>query len=312
MKRFIIAMFVFAACSKSPATDDKTTQPPTTGTVQTGNTAFSAQQVQDVQTNWLYYGLINDENYFYFIYMGVQLLQADSILTIGVTPNIPNAVLCGAKVRLDSNATDKKMIITYNGNACPINVNDTENIGPMHFTATGTVVVSSPRTQDWDDTSTVKTDIQHLVIDVPGNRLIVDGVIETKSLTGGNPILLHAGSSPIVQTVKSNEMVATLRDGSVDKWQLDMKRVYSYDKGIVITTTGEHANDTVSNIAQWGVDRGNHPFITQITRPVVNEQSCGMHVTSGEVNQSTGRGRGRIEERRRRSTWMNNSVSTII
>src|SRR3569833_525489 len=189
MKRYILAMVVFAACSKSPATDDKTTKPPTTGTAQTGTTAFNAQQVQDVQTNWLYYGLINDENYYYFLYMGIQLLQADSILSAGVTPNIPNAVLCGAKVRLDSKATDRMMIITYKGNACPINNHDTDNTAPLHYVATGTVVVTTSRTQDWCDTSTVKTDIQHLVIDVPGNRLIVDGVIETKSLSGGNPVL---------------------------------------------------------------------------------------------------------------------------
>jgi len=283
----VFFILILAGCSKG-SVDSKPAAsappPPTTGQQ---TTALSAQQVLDVQTNWLYYGLINDENLYYFLYMGVQLLEADSILSTGITPNIPGALICGAHIRVDSNATTRMLIITYNGNSCPLNNHDTSEFMSMHLTATGTVVVSSPRTQEWGDTSQVKIDIQHLVMDVPGNRLIINGIMNVKNVTGGNPVLLHAGAAPIVQTVKSDGMTATFRDGSIDQWQLDMKRVYSYSDGIVITTTGVHANDTASNICQWGTDRGGHPFVTRITIPIVNEQSCGMHVTAGETNEST-------------------------
>lgn len=286
---FLSAIFIaliLISCNKAGAPAAISNQTPADSSQVQAVQSLKAQSKVQALSEAQYYGFINDANLYYFIAESITLLQADSALSTGISGNLPGAFICGADIKLDSNATTRTITITYKDSYCPVNAHDTSGYN-LHLTAKGVVTLSFPLSQKWGDTSTIRVDIKDLVLTVPENSMTLKGSLNMTNVTGGNPLLLHNGSSPIVQTIKSDNITALFRDGSTSHWQTDIKRTYSYSNGIVITTTGAHANDTASDIAQWGVDRGSNPFIIQIRKPIVNEQSCNLKVTSGEMRETS-------------------------
>ena len=63
--------------------------------------------------------------------------------------------------------------------------------------------------------------------------------------------------------------------------------MFSFNNGIVLTTTGTHTEGNVSNIAVWGTNRFGNAFTSSITQPLVIKQSCNARLTSGEVKHQT-------------------------
>jgi hypothetical protein len=69
-------------------------------------------------------------------------------------------------------------------------------------------------------------------------------------------------------------------------WQVATRRVFTYDGGIVLTITGNNTIGSTEGIAEWGVNRFGHDFMTTITQPLVIRQDCAFRLTSGEVSHS--------------------------
>ncbi len=66
-------------------------------------------------------------------------------------------------------------------------------------------------------------------------------------------------------------------------WNVSKQRVFTYDNGIVITTTGTYTDGKGnSNVAEWGTNRDGLGFESLITQPKIIRQDCDFRLTAGE------------------------------
>ena len=68
---------------------------------------------------------------------------------------------------------------------------------------------------------------------------------------------------------------------------MDKQRVFTYDNGYVITTTGLHTEGATTGIAEWGTNRLGNSFTTAITTPLIIREECGFRLTEGAVQHKT-------------------------
>ena len=181
---------------------------------------------------------------------------------------------CNADAVLDSAAGIRRLTITYHGLNC---------IG--NRTRVGVVVFSMPLAQHWKDAGAVLTiSVQNLVITrVSDNKSIaVNGTTTVTNVTGG-PIRDLATLGTITHTIASAGMTVTFDNGTSRSWQIAKQRVFTFNNGVVITTTGTHTDGSISGIAEWGTNRFGNAFVTAITQPMTIRQDCNWRLTSGQV-----------------------------
>jgi hypothetical protein len=182
---------------------------------------------------------------------------------------------CDATVALDSTATDRRITITYNGNNCSFT-----------RTRTGVVVLTMPLTQRWVDQNAVLTiTIQNLKVTrlSDSKSITINGVHQITNVTGGRLLNLSALGA-IVHDINSPGLSVTFDNGSQRTWQIAKRRTFTYNNGIVITTTGRHTDGTTTGISEWGTNRFGNAFTTVITQPLIIRQDCSFRLTAGEVS----------------------------
>lgn len=182
--------------------------------------------------------------------------------------------ICDATVTTDTSNGLRQIIITYNGKNCWGN-----------RIRTGTVVISIPVGVRWRDSGAVVTvSIQNLKITrVRDNKTItLNGTYTYTNVTGG---LLRdlATLGTIIHTVAADSVTIQFADSATRVWSVAKQRVFTYNDGIVITTTGTHSDGTNTNVAIWGTNRYGNAFETLITQPMVIAQSCDFRLTSGQT-----------------------------
>ncbi len=184
--------------------------------------------------------------------------------------------VCGATAVFDSSSNPRTITVTYNG----INCFGTHN-------RTGVVVLSIPAGVHWKDAGAVITvSIQNLKITrLADNKSITLNGSETITNVSGGLLLNLSNLSSVVHTVTGNVSV-TFDDNSQRSWQISKQRKFTYENGIVITTTGTHSDGTNSQIAEWGTNRFGHAFTTSITSPLIVRQDCAFRLTAGEVSHA--------------------------
>ena len=183
-------------------------------------------------------------------------------------------IICDASTTLDSTATDRIITITYNGTNC---------YGTR--TRTGVVTLSMPLGVHWRDMGAVLTvNAQNLKITrLRDNKSItINGTATITNVSGGR-LLDLAGLSQITHEIASSGVSVTFDDGTTRTWQIAKRRVFTYDNGIVITTTGIHTDGNTTNISEWGTTRFGTPFVTSITQPMIIRQDCYFRLVSGQV-----------------------------
>jgi hypothetical protein len=185
---------------------------------------------------------------------------------------INDSLICDAAVAIDTVDNPKTITITYNGTNCWGN-----------RTRTGTVVVSIPQGTYWEQQgATVSVSIQNLVITrvSDGKTITLNGNRVLTNVSGGSLINLpNLGS--ITHTV-ADSLAITFADSATRIWQVAKQRVFTYNNGIVITTTGIHSDGTNTNVAEWGINRFGVSFESLITVPKVILQSCDFRLASGQ------------------------------
>ena len=82
-------------------------------------------------------------------------------------------------------------------------------------------------------------------------------------------------------------MSITFDDNTQRTWQVAKQRVFAYNNGVVITTTGTHTDGNATGIAEWGLNRFGHAFVSSIVAPLVIRQDCSFRLVSGEVKHTT-------------------------
>ncbi|HVU96029.1 MAG TPA: hypothetical protein VHE34_12430 [Puia sp.] len=182
--------------------------------------------------------------------------------------------LCDATVTTDTANGQRELIITYNGLGCA-----------GHRTRTGVITISIPIGTHWKDKGAVVTvSIDNLKITRIRDQktIIINGAYKFTNVTGG---LLRdlASLGTITHTVTADNLTVQFADSATRTWSVAKQRVFTYNNGVVITTTGTHSDGTNNNVAVWGTTRFGNSFETLIVQPLVIEQDCDWRLTSGET-----------------------------
>ncbi|HTQ28806.1 MAG TPA: hypothetical protein VMI35_11780 [Puia sp.] len=183
-----------------------------------------------------------------------------------------DSLICDASIVYDTVDNPKTITITYNGTNCWGN-----------RTRTGSVVLSMAQGTYWEQQgASVSINISNLVITrvADGKSITLNGVRTLTNVSGGNLISL-----PNLQSITHKIMDSlsiTFADSATRVWQVAKQRVFTYDNGVVITTTGIHSDGTNTNVAEWGVNRFGVSFESLITEPKVILQSCDFRLTGGQ------------------------------
>ncbi len=190
-------------------------------------------------------------------------------------------LICDASVTYDTANNQRIIKIVYDGTPCRGN-----------RTRTGTVVVTMPYGQHWKDAGATATiDVQQLKITRvrDGKSMVINGSKSFTNVSGG---LLKdlATLGTITHTITSDGITITFDNGQQRVWHISKKRVFTYDNGIVITTTGTYADGTDNNIAEWGTNRFGNTFKSLITEPKVFRQDCDFRLTGGQNTVITDNG----------------------
>lgn len=189
-------------------------------------------------------------------------------------------VICDADVTVNTTANPMTLTIVYNGSNC---------LGTR--TRTGTVVVSMPQGTQWKRPgAAVTVSFQQLKITrVRDNKSITINGTQTYTNVSGGLLGNLASLGTITRTVTSPGLSLTFDDGSQRSWQVAKQRVFTYNNGLVVTSSGMHTEGGVTNIAAWGTNRFGNSFTTAFTTPLVIRQDCDFRITTGVVTHVTPR-----------------------
>lgn len=188
------------------------------------------------------------------------------------------SIACDAEVVYNSSANPKTITITYSGAACI----------PSH-TRTGTITISMPQTMQWKNAgATITVNFQNVKITrTRDNKSVtINGTQTYTNQTGGLLINLPTVNN-IIHRITATDLSVAIDNGTPALWNVKKQRLFTYNNGIVISTTGFHVEGGNSSIAIWGTNRYNRTFITTIKQPLVFRQSCDFRITAGEVEHRT-------------------------
>lgn len=188
------------------------------------------------------------------------------------------SLICDADITIDTLSNPRTITITYNGTNCLGN-----------RTRTGSIIISMPSGIRWRNAgATLTVNFQNLKITrVSDNKSItINGTQNITNVSGGLLVNLATLGS-ITHTISSSNMSVTFDDGSQRTWQVGRRRVFTYNNGLVIATTGTHTEGVVTGIAEWGTNRYAHSFTTAIAQPLIIRQDCNFRLVSGKVKHAT-------------------------
>jgi hypothetical protein len=189
-------------------------------------------------------------------------------------------LICDATVTYDTANGKRVVTIVYDGTNCWGN-----------RARNGTITISMAVGQRWKNAGAVITaTITDLKITRirDGKAIVVNGSTTITNVSGG---LLKdlATLQTITHTITGN-LVIDFKNGAQKTWNVSKNRVFTYDNGIVITTTGTYSDGTHNDIAEWGTDRFGNPFTSEITQPKVIRQDCDFRLVSGQNTVSIDKG----------------------
>jgi hypothetical protein len=170
--------------------------------------------------------------------------------------------ICDATISFDTTSSTKTITITYNGANCWGN-----------RTRTGTVSITTPRVGYWKTPgAAVSLTVTNLKITRirDGKYIVINGT-KTITNTHGGLLIDLATIDSVVHDISSSFNI-TYANGTTRSWSEQKHRVFTYNNGIVITTTG----------GESGVNRAGVSFTTLIAQPKVIEQSCDLRLVSGK------------------------------
>jgi hypothetical protein len=205
--------------------------------------------------------------------------DADLVLesTAGFYARDPQSIICDASIAVDTMSNPRTITITYNGTNCLGN-----------RTRTGVIVISMAQGVRWKNAgASVSLSFQNFKITrISDNKSITINGTKTYTNVSGGLLINLASLNSITHTITSSNMSITFDNGSQRTWQIARQRVFTYNNGVVITTTGTHTEGNVSGVAEWGTNRFGRAFTTSITTPVVIRQDCNFRITAGKVTHT--------------------------
>jgi hypothetical protein len=193
-------------------------------------------------------------------------------------------LVCDATITYDTANGQRIVTIVYDGTNCWGN-----------RTRTGTVTITMPKGQRWKDvgaTATITVDALTITRKRDGKSIVINGTKTITNVSGG--LLKDLSSLQTITHTIAGSLKVDLPSGKNRTWNVSKQRVFTYDNGVVITTTGTYFDGTDNNIAEWGTDRFGDPFKSLISAPKVIRQDCDFRLVSGQNTVITSKGTGVI------------------
>ena len=248
---------LFTACKKSEKTDDSLNSDTQIAT-QTDDESLLSRGVDDVSADVS------------------AVIESDG--TFSGNYSVATRLVCDANVVVNKDSDPMTMTITYDGTSCS-----------AERTRTGVIVVSMAKGIEWKNAgASVTVTYQNLKITRVGDSksVTLNGSHVYKNVSGK---LLNdlATAAPIVHSITSSNMSVSFDNGSATTWNISRKHTFTYDNGAVLSISGTHTEGTVTDIAEWGMNRFNKAFTTVISTPVVIKQSCNLRITGGVITHNT-------------------------
>lgn len=184
---------------------------------------------------------------------------------------------CNTTISYDTLNAVRTITLTYTG----LNCQGTRS-------RTGSVTISIPAGDKWKDAGAKLTITYNAVkiTRVADNKSItINGATVVTNVSGGLLYQLPTINT-VTHSITSSGMSITFDDGSQRTWQIAKQRVFTYNNGIVISTTGTHTDGNTTGICEWGTNRLGNAFATQIVAPLVIRQDCNFRLTSGQVKHT--------------------------
>jgi hypothetical protein len=190
------------------------------------------------------------------------------------TFNDVHHLICDATITCDTAGGNRTITIVYDGST---------NCG-FARTRTGTVTIAMPVGEHWKDAGATAT-ITATNLKITRNRdeksIVIDGSKTITNVSGGLLVDL-SNEGTITHSIVSTGITVTFDNGSKRSWQISKQRVFTYDNGIVITTTGTYSDGTDTGIAEWGTNRYGNSFKSIISADKVIRQDCSFRLVSGQ------------------------------
>ena len=122
---------------------------------------------------------------------------------------------------------------------------------------------------------------------VRDNKTItLDGEVNLTNISGGR--ISEIFMKQLVHTIHSSSMKITFADGVKRMWQLSVRRTYSFDNGLVITSVGDKNAGNKTGISAAGTTRAGRQFVTMIVEPMIIRQDCYFRIVSAKLYQEQG------------------------
>jgi hypothetical protein len=197
--------------------------------------------------------------------------------TINGTGNVSGLInvhhlICDATVTYDTSNNQRIITIVYDGTNCWGN-----------RTRTGTVTITMPYGQHWKDqgaTATINIDALTITRKRDNKSIVLSGTKVITNVSGG--LLVDLATLQTITHTITGSLKIVFQSGLTRTWNVSKQRMFTYDNGIVITTTGTYSDGTDNDIAEWGTDRFGDSFKSLISASKVIRQDCDFRLVSGQ------------------------------
>lgn len=255
---FVSCVIAFSSCQKEENNNNNTIPPETEAKAQSDDQHFFSTGID---------ALANDAN----------LMLESSGAFSGRGQGI-QSLICDATVVVDTTSNPRTLTITYNGTNC---------IGV--YTRTGVVTLSMAQNVHWKDVGAqISVNVQNLKITrLIDNKSITINGAQTYTNQSGGLLLFLPTLNTITHLINSDGISVKFDDNTQRTWKVARKHVFTYSNGVVLTVSGNHSENGVDNISEWGTNRFGGAFTTSTTVPLVIRQDCYFRITAGEVLHTT-------------------------
>ena len=186
--------------------------------------------------------------------------------------------ICDGNFSVESTSSVKYITINYNGISCS-----------GQTRREGQVVISMPTSTKWSDAGAA-LNISYKGLKVTRIRdnksVTLDGDVHLTNVSGGR--LSEIFMKQLVHTIHSSSMKITFADGVKRMWQLAVRRTYSFDNGLVITSIGDKNAGNKIGISASGTTKAGRQFVTTIVEPMIIRQDCYFRIVSAKLYQEQG------------------------
>jgi hypothetical protein len=253
---FLILSFTFTSCKKETATDNSVSD---STHIQSDDEVMANNETDQASSDVT--AVLEN--------LGGSFALRPDVSNTGYT-TAPPAITPPADghVTVDTANIHKSITITYDGT------------NSATETRTGKIRLSFDGSFHWKDAGAILTiyyDSVKVTRTADGKTLLIVGNQTITNTHGG--LLKDLTSTDSIVHIISGAMYTIFDNGHHSSCYETKKRIYTYNNGLVITTTGTGNG----GIAESGIDRYGHPYSCVITQPRVVKQSCDFRLVSGQT-----------------------------